>query len=173
MVSTIQLAPTSSSDFGTGIKVAPMTTEDQTNAKTCFWLNGTQDNPVTLQTVIPDTTSFEYIGIGNWKGYVVDQWQAVTQEGDKKNTYTFYVNTKTGEPLFYEMIGYDSLLGSHSDRYYVEYYNFNTDEISSTVFAIHNSMNCLFFRFEIVIEFANLIFLRLKMHKLPRTWHSK
>jgi len=70
---------------------------------------------------------------------VVDQWQTITQEGDKKNTYTFYVNTKTGEPLFYEMIGYDSLLGSHYDRYYVEYYNFNTDEISPTVFAIHNS----------------------------------
>lgn len=145
MVSTIQLAPTSSSDYGTGIKVTPMTDEEQTNVKTCFWLNGTQSSPVTLQSVIPDTTSFEYIGIGTWKGYVVDQWQTITQEGDKKNTYTFYVNTKTGEPLFYEMIGYDSLLGSHYDRYYVEYYNFNTDEISPTVFAIHNSLKCTLF----------------------------
>jgi len=59
MVSTIQLAPTSSSDYGTGIKVTPMTDEEQTNVKTCFWLNGTQSSPVTLQSVIPDTTSFE------------------------------------------------------------------------------------------------------------------
>jgi C1A family cysteine protease len=142
MVSTIQLAPSSSKDFGTGIKIIPMTTEQESNIKTCIWLNGTNDAPVTLQSVIPDTTDFAYIGISTWKGYTVDQWQTVTQEGDKKNTYTFYINTKTGEPLFYEMIGYDSLLGSHYDRYYIEYYNWSTDEISPTVFTIHNSLQC-------------------------------
>ena len=61
MVSTIQLAPTSSADYGIGIKVTPMTNEEVTNAKTCFWLNGTKDAPVTLQSVIPDTTSFDVI----------------------------------------------------------------------------------------------------------------
>lgn len=58
MVSTIQLAPSSSSDLGVGIKVAPLTTEEVTNAKTCFWLNGTAGNPVTLQSVIPDFSTF-------------------------------------------------------------------------------------------------------------------
>lgn len=142
MVSTIQVAPTSSVDFGTGIKVAPLTDEVQTNAKTCFWVNGTKDAPITLQSVIPDTTQFTFIGEGTWKGYAVDQWQSVDQQGDKKSTYTFYVNTQTGEPLYYEMIGYDSLLGSHYDRYYVEYYNFNTDPISPSVFAITTSLKC-------------------------------
>jgi len=67
MVSTIQLAPTSSSDYGIGIKVTPMTDEQQTNVKTCFWLNGTKDAPVTLQSVIPDTTSFEvYYSFLSW-----------------------------------------------------------------------------------------------------------
>ena len=41
MVSTIQLAPTSSSDAGVAIKIAPLTDETVTNAKTCFWVNGT------------------------------------------------------------------------------------------------------------------------------------
>lgn len=136
MVSTIQLAPTTSSDYGTGIKVAPMTDEQQTNVKTCFWLNGTKDSPVAIQSVIPDTTSFSFIGEGTWKGYSTDQWQSVVTEGTKKNTYTLFLDSKTGNPLFYEMIGYDTLLGSHYDRYYIEYYNFNTDEISPTVFAI-------------------------------------
>jgi hypothetical protein len=136
MVSTIQLAPTSSSDYGIGIKVAPMTDEKVTNARTCFWMNGTKDAPVTLQSVIPDTTEFSFIGESTWKGISADQWQSIVKEGDKKNTYTFYLNAKTGEPLYYEMIGYDTLLGSHYDRYYVEYFNFNTDAISPTIFAI-------------------------------------
>jgi hypothetical protein len=58
MVSTIQLAPTTSTGAGTAIKVAPMTDEVQTNVKKCFWMNGTQDAPVGLQSAIPDTTSF-------------------------------------------------------------------------------------------------------------------
>ena len=65
------------------------------------------------------------------------------QEGDKKNTYTFYINSKTGAPAFYEMDGYDSLLGSHYDKYYIEYFNFNPDEdISPSVFAITTKLKC-------------------------------
>ena len=58
MVSTIQLAPSVPTDFGTGIKVAPLTDETQTNVKSCFWVNGTNGNPVSIQSVIPDTTPF-------------------------------------------------------------------------------------------------------------------
>jgi hypothetical protein len=142
MVNTIQIAPTDSSSYGAGIKVAPMTDESQTNVKTCFWINGTEKAPVGLQSVIPDTTDFSFIGEATWKNYNVDQWQLITQEGDKKNTYTFYVDQKSGNPLYYEMIGYDSLLGSHYDRYYVEYFNFDVNEISPSVFAIPSSLRC-------------------------------
>ncbi len=45
MVSTIQLAPTSSSDSGIAIKIAPLTDETVTNARTCFWVNGTEQAP--------------------------------------------------------------------------------------------------------------------------------
>ena len=57
MVSTIQLASTGS-DYGTGIKVAPLTDEVVTNARTCFWVNGTKQAPLEIQPAIPDTTTF-------------------------------------------------------------------------------------------------------------------
>ena len=81
----------------------------------------------------------KFIGKTTWKGLNADQWQSIQNEGDKKNTYTFYINSVTGAPLYYEMFGYDSLLGSHYDKYYVEYFNFNTDEIDPSVFAINSS----------------------------------
>lgn len=58
METTIQLAPTTSTDFGTGIKIAPMTDEAQTNVKTCFWVNGTKDAPLDIQGTLPDLTDF-------------------------------------------------------------------------------------------------------------------
>jgi len=142
MVSTVQLAPTSSVDFGTGIKIAPMTNEEVTNVKTCFWINGTSEAPLAIQSVLPELTEFNFIGKTTWKGLNADQWQSIQNEGDKKNTYTFYINSVTGAPLYYEMFGYDSLLGSHYDKYYVEYFNFNTDEIDPSVFAINSSLKC-------------------------------
>jgi len=142
MVSTVQLAPTSKVDFGVGIKIAPLTDEQVTNARTCFWINGTSDAPLEIQSVIPDITDFDFVGISKWKGYQADQWKSITTTGDRKNTYTLYVNSITGEPLYYEMIGYDSLLGSHYDKYYIEYFNFNTDTIAPAVFAITAPMKC-------------------------------
>jgi hypothetical protein len=142
MVNTIQLAAKSSSEHGCSIKVAPMTDESQTNVKTCFWMNGTILAPTGIQSVIPDFTDFTFIGEGTWKSYSVDQWQLIDQQGDKKNTYTFYIDAKTGAPLYYEMIGYDTLLGSHYDKYYVEYFNFDQSAISPSVFEIPTSLQC-------------------------------
>lgn len=142
MVKTIQLAPTSRTDYGVGIKVTPMTDEHVTNAKTCFWVNGTSDAPLAIQSVLPDMTDFYLIGKTSWKGFAANQWESTTTEGARKNTYTLYVNSVTGEPLYYEMIGYDSLLGSHYDKYYIEYFNFKSTPIEPSVFAISTSMKC-------------------------------
>lgn len=47
-------------------------------------------------------------------------YKVVKVEG-RKNSYKFYQNTKTGAPIRYEIVGYDTLLGSHYDRYYFDY----------------------------------------------------
>ena len=38
------------------------------------------------------------------------------------------------KPVRYEMFGYDSLIGSHYDKYYIDYLNFHTDNFSDTEF---------------------------------------
>ena len=53
-------------------------------------------------------------------------WQYTEIIERRKNTYTFTVSMENDvvKPVRYEMIGYNSLLGSHYDRYYVTYTNY-------------------------------------------------
>lgn len=59
------------------------------------------------------------------------------REGHKVNTYTMY-NTPYDPPTphHYEMLGFDSLLGSHYDKYEVDYVNYDTDMPPASVFDI-------------------------------------
>jgi len=70
----------------------------------------------------------EYFG-----GSLCEVWQNVTAVGYKKNTYTLWVTNSekgadgkkgTATPLHYEMMGYNTLLGSHYDKYLVDYKEF-------------------------------------------------
>ena len=66
---------------------------------------------------------FQLIGHGRMDEHDCDIYQMINKVGQKKNTYTLWV-TKTGDfsvPVRYEMMGYDSLLGSHYDKYLVDY----------------------------------------------------
>ena len=56
------------------------------------------------------------------------------KEGYKVNTYTMYVISTSGSPVHYEMLGFDSLLGSHYDKYEVDYVNYDADEPEESVF---------------------------------------
>jgi hypothetical protein len=47
-----------------------------------------------------------------------------------------WANKATQAPMRYMMMGYDSLLGSHYDKYVIDYENFNKkDEIPASKFA--------------------------------------
>ena len=72
----------------------------------------------------------EYYG-----GSLCEVWQNVTTVGYKKNTYTLWVTHSEKDafgkkdpaiPLHYEMMGYNTLLGSHYDKYLVDYKEFST-----------------------------------------------
>lgn len=60
MVKTYQL--TRSGDFGTALKIAPVTTDEEPNKITCLQVNGTSDSRIETQSILPDVRNFE------WKG---------------------------------------------------------------------------------------------------------
>lgn len=62
MVRTVQIAAVKK-DYGKSYKVAPMTTENVTNAIGCFLLNGTKEGPTELQSVLPDLKGYH---VGNY-----------------------------------------------------------------------------------------------------------
>lgn len=57
MVKTYQLS--NEGPYGTSIKIAPVTDEDNVNKQTCLQINGTNGSKIDLQTIIPDTTGME------------------------------------------------------------------------------------------------------------------
>ena len=58
----------------------------------------------------------------------------VDKENTKTNTYTMWVTPETNFPVRYEMMGFDSLLGSHFDKYIIDYAQYNTAEIPESTF---------------------------------------
>jgi len=48
-------------------------------------------------------------------------WRSIVKEGGKRNVYTLWQSVATQLPIRYEMMGYDNLLGSHYDKYYIDY----------------------------------------------------
>ncbi|POI19585.1 hypothetical protein CIB84_016671, partial [Bambusicola thoracicus] len=62
-----------------------------------------------------------------YQGRYCAVWQNVTRWEQKKNVYTLWVtNSSCGvAPVHYEMRGYNSLLGSHYDKYEISYTDFD------------------------------------------------
>lgn len=58
------------------------------------------------------------------KQLICELWRLEHIEGDKKNTYSMYILKTTKEPIHYIMKGYNTLLGSHFDKYELYYGNY-------------------------------------------------
>lgn len=52
--------------YGSSYKIVPVTNEVVTNKATCMVVNGTTDNPISIQTVLPDVSNFSLIGELNY-----------------------------------------------------------------------------------------------------------
>ena len=63
----------------------------------------------------PRLSEYEYQGDAIVKGQKVQQWRRVQTIGAKTNTYDFYVELTTQNPVQFHMMGYDIILGSHYD----------------------------------------------------------
>ncbi|XP_074042295.1 digestive cysteine proteinase 1 [Leptinotarsa decemlineata] len=150
-VKTYQLG---SVDYGKSLKIVPFTTEEVTNVITCLQNNGTMDNPVEPQLILPSLDGFEFAGKETIRGIDSEKWNLTELIGQKKNKYTMWISYKpnlNGDygniavPVRYEMRGYNTLLGSHYDRYYLEYDSFSVDEISTDIFEVPEGLTCTSF----------------------------
>lgn len=152
MVKTYQLSSSVYPQYGTSIKIAPVTTEKVLNHETCLQVNGTSDESIKIQSVLPDMSDFKYIGTETMQDSDTSKWRMVQTIGDKVNKYTMWVKYRkslrgsaVAIPVRYEMKGFNSLLGSHYDHYYIDYDDFNVDEIDQDVFKVDPSFKCVNF----------------------------
>ena len=70
------------------------------------------------------------------------------KEGGKRNVYTLWQSVATQLPVRYELMGYDNLLGSHYDKYYIDYVHIDVEKsLDDAVFKTPPSMlsvtNCV------------------------------
>lgn len=147
MVKTYQLSD--ENKYGTSLKLAPVTNKHQLNKQTCLQLNGTALNPIQIQSIVPNVTGFPLIGTELLLGFTCDKFRLEEIIGRKKNTYTLWVRYKKSKhypgsrlpiPVRYEMKGYNNLLGSHYDHYYLDYNQYEPTDIPNTVFELSNGM---------------------------------
>ncbi|KAK1118855.1 hypothetical protein K0M31_014626 [Melipona bicolor] len=152
MVKTFQLAHKGS--YGKSLKIAPITTESVVNKDTCLEVNGTKEFKIQPQTIVPDTTGMECIGEEIVNGLLCEKWRLEQQVDEKLNKYTLWIrykksthvpNYKEPIPVKYEMRGFNSLLGSHYDHYYIDYDWYSSETPSSEVFEITTNMTCISF----------------------------
>ncbi|MBN3301917.1 CFAD protein, partial [Amia calva] len=129
---------------GASYKITPETTETEVNVMKCFQVNGTKEEPVLPQSALPSLEGFQLVRTEYYKGFLCEVWQNVTMEGHKKNTYTLWVSNSTegsAFPLHYEMMGYNTLLGSHYDKYEVDYTEFRSSADPQD-FVLPEGMTC-------------------------------
>jgi len=76
------------------------------------------------------------MGHVEWRGVECEMYQTIDQVGDKKSTYTYYANAMNKHPVYYEMFGYDTLIGSHFDKYTIDYFRYDEGPIDPEVFHV-------------------------------------
>ncbi|XP_055628092.1 digestive cysteine proteinase 1 [Toxorhynchites rutilus septentrionalis] len=152
MVKTYQL--TKEGDYGTSLKVAPITTKQATNKDTCLQVNGTSDMPVTVQSILPDAKKFKLAGTETRNGFKCDKFTLIDDVGQKRNVYNLWVRyikspkypaSRMPIPVRYEMKGYNTLLGSHYDHYYLDYDSYEHQDIPADVFDVQTIDPCVGF----------------------------
>ncbi|XP_030395179.1 digestive cysteine proteinase 2-like isoform X1 [Gopherus evgoodei] len=81
----------------------------------------------------------------SYKGQLCTVWQNVSYWGQKKNVYTLWVASSADGPVpvHYEMRGFNSLLGSHYDKYEINYSGF-THSYPAGVLDLPSGMECEF-----------------------------
>uniref|UniRef100_UPI00398F0E7A digestive cysteine proteinase 2-like isoform X2 n=1 Tax=Pristiophorus japonicus TaxID=55135 RepID=UPI00398F0E7A len=128
---------------GVSYKISPETTETEINVIKCFQVNGTIDNPVLPQSVFPNLEGFQFIKEEEYNEQHCTVWQNIIYGGKKKNTYTIWIaNSANGPaPVHYQMMGYNTLLGTHYDKYEVDYGAVHQD-VDPNIYKLPEGLSC-------------------------------
>ncbi|XP_055561357.1 digestive cysteine proteinase 1-like [Falco cherrug] len=129
--------------FGASFKVTPETTETEVNVRKCFRINGTNRDLIAPQSVFPSLDNFKRVREERFRGQHCAVWQNVSYWGHKKNVYTLRVGSSAHGPvpLHYEVHGFNSLLGSHYDKYEIDYSSFS-HRFPPSVFHLPEGVQC-------------------------------
>ncbi|RUS80967.1 hypothetical protein EGW08_011287 [Elysia chlorotica] len=113
------------------------------NKVTCFKSDGAEGAAVETTNILPDLTGFQFVGVEVINNMKANTFQLVNTVGKKVNTYTFWASAEDNRPMRYEMMGYDSLIGSHYDKYYVDYDTFVAPAVfTDKDFSVPAGMSC-------------------------------
>jgi C1A family cysteine protease len=152
MVKTYQFSK--EEDFGVSVKVAPVSVDGVNSKQTCLQVNGSATFKVGIQSILPDAKTFKLITTEQLDGFNCDKFELVEMTGQKQNTYTLWVRYKKSPkypaarmpiPVRYEMRGYNTLLGSHYDHYYITYDYYSHEDIDNSVFEVDEYKPCIGF----------------------------
>ncbi|XP_051892253.1 digestive cysteine proteinase 1-like [Pristis pectinata] len=128
---------------GISYKISPETTETEINVIKCFQVNGTIDDPILPQSVFPNLENFKFLKEEDYNGQHCTVWQNITYVHKKKNRYTIWITNSTLGPIpvHYVMKGYNTLLGTHYDKYEVDYHSVHF-EVDPSVFKLPEGLSC-------------------------------
>ncbi|KAH9363327.1 hypothetical protein HPB48_006433 [Haemaphysalis longicornis] len=156
LVQTVQLAPGSTVEggdypYGVTYKIAYMPdAKTWESVRTCFQVNGTENTSVPLQTALPNVTGFTFVREEScWFGNAgllalqgkrqCERFQLTVPTRERVSKYTLWVTRDRqgrAEPRRYLMLGYNTLLGSHFDKYEVVYHGFYREPVPPSVFDV-------------------------------------
>eukprot|EP00803_Ostreobium_quekettii_P005818 evm.model.scf_128EXC.7 EVM.evm.TU.scf_128EXC.7 scf_128EXC:61938-69453(-) len=85
---------------------------------------------------LPDPSNWSYAGDAFVDGKTATQWVYRESLMEKDETYRFYFDVATGEPIRLAMMGTDYFSGAHYDEYIVKFMSFKTGISDPSVFAV-------------------------------------
>uniref|UniRef100_T1INL7 Peptidase C1A papain C-terminal domain-containing protein n=1 Tax=Strigamia maritima TaxID=126957 RepID=T1INL7_STRMM len=117
--------------------------------RNCFQQNGTVNATATTQTVFPDLTqsNYTYEGPYTFNNQTYDIWKFLHRDSngpDKLNTYRLWMTTgKNPLPARFQMMGANTVFGSHFDKYEVVYSKVQVlKTIDPKTFAVPTNYTC-------------------------------
>lgn len=111
---------------------------------------------------------FQFISSGIFHGRDCEIWENVTKVGNKVNKYRLLVTSGDKRvPVHYEMMGYDTLLGSHYDKYEITYFEYDNNPIPQDIFDVPSGM------YQIRIRYVSEVRGMLNVVQLFQNLHNK